>query len=152
MKISPLYHCAPLRLGIGSVIEVGNWGRLIRSMYQTGQTDGTSKIVFEMAYEAMRLACNPSAPSRLNCVFCCPTLDEAKKYWEANARANIIYKVCPVDPSCSMHVTSWAFYGFGNGLNYTAAEQRVRAYWTETPIDQLEVLVGGSVRVEEVLS
>lgn len=146
------FHCAPIKLGMGSVIEPGNWGRLVRAKYVSGVAEGTSRIIFEMAYESMRLAFNPDAPSRLDCVFACPTLETALFYRDNHADGNIVYRVASLDESRPVHVTSWSLYGLGNGLDYQQSEARIRAYWTEPPSENFEVLIGGAVRVLEALA
>lgn len=144
-----LYHCAPIPLGEGAVIEPGNWGRLLRSQYYTGSGEGTSKIIFEVAYEAMRLSVNPQAPSRLDCIFCCPTHESAQSYRDANAVGNLIYRVAIVDARSALHLTSWSLWGLGLGASYQQSQDRIRDYWISQPTENLEVLVGGSVRVVE---
>lgn len=145
------YHCAPMSLEVGSVIRSGNWGRIVRATSIAGVNDGTSKIIFELAYENSRLLHNPSAPSRLDCIFCCPTLDEAQAYREAQQPTGIIYKVLPLDPSTPIHVTSWLLWGLGTGSNFTQSQKRLKDYWTATPTEQREVLVGGPVQIIDIV-
>ena len=67
------FHFAPILLGEGSIIEPGNFGRVIRLR-------GAAHPLYrrEMAYEQMREAAFPLLPSRLDCLFCFPTLQEAE--------------------------------------------------------------------------
>lgn len=73
------FHFAPILLAPGSVIEPGNFGRLIR-------LHGEAHNLYrrEMAYEAVRCQHFDFRPSRLDCLFCFPTLEEAQL-----CRANI---------------------------------------------------------------
>lgn len=66
------FHFAPILLAPGSVIEQGNFGRVIRLR-------GTAHPLYrrEMAYEALRQRHFPDRPSRLDCLFCFPTQQEA---------------------------------------------------------------------------
>jgi len=146
-----LYHCAPMSLEVGGVIRSGNWGRIVRATSIAGVNDGTSKIIFELAYEHSRLLHNPSAPSRLDCIFCCPTLEEAQAYRAAQQPTGIIYKVSPIHPNTAMHVTSWPLWGLGTGLNFDQSLIRLKDYWTATPTGQREVLVGGPVRIIDII-
>ena len=65
-------HAAPILLGLGSVIEPGNFGRIVRQL-------GEAHLLHrrEMAYEAVRQQEFPARLSRLDCLFCFPTADEA---------------------------------------------------------------------------
>lgn len=60
-------------LAPGSIIEPGNFGRIIRC-------HGTAHNLYrrEMTYEAIRQQHFPSRPSRLDCLFCFPTAEEAE--------------------------------------------------------------------------
>ncbi len=71
--MSMYFHFAPILLAPGSIIEPGNFGRIIRSQ-------GESHPLYrrEMEYEAMRLQMYPDRPSRFECLFCFPTLEEAE--------------------------------------------------------------------------
>lgn len=73
------FHLAPILIAPGSVIEPGNFGRVIALR-------GEAHPLFrrEMAYEDMRQKQFAHRPSRLNCLFGFLTLEEAELY-----RANI---------------------------------------------------------------
>jgi hypothetical protein len=66
------FHFAPILLAPGSVIEPGNFGRIIR-------LHGANHFLHrrEMAYELVRQNLFPLLPSRLDCLFCFPTQQEA---------------------------------------------------------------------------
>lgn len=146
-----LYHCAPIPLANGAIIERGNWGRMIRNHYLTGANDGTSKIIFEFAYESARQIFNPIAPSRLDCVFCCPTLEEAMVYRAAQAPHSILYEVEPTAEEYSTHMTSWQMWGLGTGATYQASADRIRSYWQDQPTTAREILVNSSIRILQTI-
>lgn len=84
------FHFAPVLLAPGSVIEPGNFGRLIR-------LNGAAHPLYrrEMAYENLRQKHFPSRPSRLDCLFCFPTQQEAelcRAYIQGYA-GSILYEV-----------------------------------------------------------
>ena len=62
----------PLRLGRGSVVLPGNYGRMLR----LGGW-GHPQAMREVLLEAVRMRDFPDRPSRQNCVFCCLTVEEA---------------------------------------------------------------------------
>jgi len=77
--MSILFHFAREQRAAGSMIEPGNFGRIIRQ-------SGPQHQLFqrEMTYEAVRQTYFPHRPSRLDSLFCFPSLEEA-----ALCRANI---------------------------------------------------------------
>ena len=67
------FHSCPTLLASGSVIEPGNFGRIIKLQ---GETHPLYRR--EMAYECLRLRFFPNCPSHLDCLFCFPTQQEAE--------------------------------------------------------------------------
>ena len=67
------FHFSPILLAPGSVIEPGNFGRIIRLR---GEADPLYRR--EMAYETLRDRLFSTHPSRLDCLFCFPTQQEAE--------------------------------------------------------------------------
>ena len=67
------FHFSPILLAPGSVIEPGNFGRIIR-------LQGVAHPLYrrEMGYEFLRRRLFPNCPSRLDCLFCFPTQQEAE--------------------------------------------------------------------------
>jgi hypothetical protein len=67
------FHLAPNLLAPGSIIEPGNFGRVIALV-------GTGHPLYrrEMAYEAIRASDFNDRPSRLACLFAFPTQQEAE--------------------------------------------------------------------------
>jgi hypothetical protein len=73
MVMASYFHFAPILLAPGSIIQPGNFGRIIR-------IHGVAHNLYrrEMAYEAVRQQYFSSRPSRLDCLFCFPTMEEAE--------------------------------------------------------------------------
>jgi hypothetical protein len=69
-----LFHFARAVHASGSFIEPGNFGRIIRE-----QGEQHPLYRREMFYENIRQMSFPHRPSRLDCLFCFPTLDEAQR-------------------------------------------------------------------------
>lgn len=84
------FHFAPLLLAPGSIIEPGNFGRIIR---QRGAAHPLYRR--EMFYENIRQNLFPTMPSRLNCLFCFPTLEEAElcRVHISGYKESILYEV-----------------------------------------------------------
>ena len=69
------FHLAPILLAPSSIIAPGNFGRSIK-------LQGAAHPLYrhEMVYEEVRQQLFPDRPSRLACLFCLPTLEEAEQY------------------------------------------------------------------------
>lgn len=84
------YHVCPIPLGEGSVIQAGNFGRVIEQY----RPDGLGPMaVRELAFETMRLKHFSHQPSRLTSIFLLPTLEHASRYRLAHGFTSIIYEV-----------------------------------------------------------
>lgn len=143
------FHCAPLRLGAGSLIEAGNWGRIKRGF--------DTNLVFsyrEAAFEYGRQVFAPDAPSRLNCVFCCETEEAARQYMATNAVASVVHQVQLVEEASPVFRTSWNWIGPVNphpDITLQSLERDIQRYWQGNPDRDVEVLIGGTVRVVRAL-
>jgi hypothetical protein len=99
------FHLSGAMLAVGSVIEPGSWGRVVRAWgWQHGQA------LREMALEAARLASHPEKPSRLDAAFALLTLDDARKFKAIQGfQQHIIYRVTLVNPNAASHLTDHRF-------------------------------------------
>lgn len=131
------FHIAPVPLGVGSIIEPGNWGRVMRFNPAASLT-----VSREAIYEMVRLAAFKDRPSRLNALFVCPTEQSARQYLETHARLGILYEVELLTPTCNMHVARVADV-YSPPPNYTPAlgdlEAAAHRYWAGVSRDELGV-------------
>ena len=95
-----LFHVAPIPLGVGSVIEPGNFGRCIQ-LHPIGSFMAHREVV----YEHTRQNEYPGKPSRLKSTFLLPTESEAIQYRDSIAPTNIVYEVEILDPNAKSHFT-----------------------------------------------
>jgi hypothetical protein len=107
------YHLTMTRLGTGSVIQPGNWGRLIRK-YENG-TDRPSgnfggnlagwMIAREMVFELERIRGFADKPSRLESTFSFRDRDHAERYRQAHdvSRAQVLHEVEFINPTSPTH-------------------------------------------------
>jgi len=81
-------------LGSGSIIEPGNWGRMLA-------LDVYNFVVFkEMVFEGVRRKYYSHLPSRLNSVMLCESVDAASAFRaKCNREYDLIFKVELVDPA-----------------------------------------------------
>lgn len=95
-----LFHVAPIPLGVGSVIEPGNFGRIIQ--YHPA---GSFLAHREAIYELVRTNEFPDKPSRLSCIFLLPTEEEAITYQQSIAIKDIAYEIEVLQRHSKAHVT-----------------------------------------------
>lgn len=147
-SMSAYYHCAPIPLAIGSIIEPGNWGRVLR-LYETQDGGLSITAINEALLEQSRKVLAPAKPSRLECVFTLPTLEIARAYRQAHCKTNLIYRVDPVDTDATFHEGDYALAIRPlRGLYFDQMFQRCASYWTDPPTSEtLEILVSCPVKV-----
>lgn len=114
------YHCAPVKLGVGSIIEPGNWGRVIsiwayrHALYHR-----------EMVFENVRQALKPKAPSRMEALFACLSLEDARSYCAVEDNKNaLIYECETMDDDANTFMAPLNAFGLKSG-DYDMAMQ----YW-----------------------
>ncbi|MEO9297552.1 DUF2441 domain-containing protein [Devosia alba] len=142
------FHVAPLMLAPGSVIEAGNWGRML-SLYHPwfGQP---AIALRERIFEEVRVASFPEKPSRLQCCYVLPDRDTALEYWRGQPQS-LIYRVEPVLESAPTHFGCWSF-GYINGEVSTPKfmdELPTLAldYWASSRIINPEILLTSAIRI-----
>jgi hypothetical protein len=137
------FHATPVRLAAGNVIEPGNCGRIIRLYKAEGNHLIT--ICRELALEAVRLASHPAKPSRLSCVFACPTRSGLAEFCRTNNRlVDVTYAVEPVDATVSVHLADYRLILSSHlAANVPALESmsaNIRSYWDGPATDCYRVL------------
>ena len=152
-EASTFFHCAPIGLSVGSIIQPGNWGRVIRlSEYQAAPNTGLPTFHFrEALLEISRQAHAPKKPSRLNCVFTCPTLTAAISFRDKYQRTNLIYEVVPVDRSVVTHLGDYELVIAPYPPRYFQSMlDFARDYWTSSQPQSPEVLFSCAVQIVSV--
>src|SRR5476649_367254 len=96
------FHVAPIPLAKGSVIEVGNWGRMIKAL-RFGNGALPNYLVRELVFEQVRLLTAPTKPSRLAAVFIFETAELAIAMATRKGRRDIGYAVRLVEPQAPIH-------------------------------------------------
>ena len=151
--MSDLYHISPVMLRPGSIIEPGNWGRVEGLIAAQNGVAPPYNVAVECAFEYARKLIAPDAPSRLMCVFACPTLAGACHFRDAQRATELIYEVEIVEPGTPVHAAHWQNVplggsGFEAGRSILAQmDALVSAYWEEGKSDPTELLIGGPIRI-----
>lgn len=139
------FHVAPNLLGEGSIIQPGNWGRIL-NMYR--ERDANSVTFREYVFEQVRASEFPNKPSRLNCMFLLRTLEEASLYKDNNSHLGVIYEVAANTRETEIHLGNYNFHAHLSLINLMhGMHQIAREYWAVDPTDSVEVLFPGSVVV-----
>lgn len=151
------FHLCKAKLGLGSVIEPGNYGELIR----IGGYRHTS-FQREMVLEEARKKVAPQAPSRLDCLFAFPSEIDARAFQFrefSGFGSDYLYEITPARDGTPVFSTQISILE-NWPQDYI---NKARLYWdqTQSPMDSAivtppgmgmgagfqEVLLGGSVVV-----
>jgi hypothetical protein len=147
------FHLSGAHLAIGSIIEPGNWGRILRFHGWRH-----SEALKEMALEHARLSRFKDRPSRLEGAFVFLTVDEARAFRANNSvfNSHILYRVTLVNPAAAFHITDLRL---ANPLGLFRSDW-ADVYWQ--PFDPATIAVpgienwssmtGGLVQVREMLT
>lgn len=130
-----LYHVAPIPLGAGSVIEPGNFGRLM------ARNDAGSFIAHrEAVYECVRAKRFANKPSRMESIFCCLNEDGVREYRAQFNPLSICYEVELVDWGKPFHVApiSHVICQQQHVLPAAALEVAANNYWAYLVPNDLE--------------
>jgi hypothetical protein len=125
---SKYYYLCSYPLREGSIVEKGNWGRIIQknpnfqqlsknlwinSRFSRGiifVAPQDQYIIRELIFEGVRKNEFPDVPSRLECIFVCKTLDGAKRFKsETKRNLDLIYEVGPTDVNSRRLETDWSW-------------------------------------------
>jgi len=147
------YHVSTRPWLPDSVIEPGHWGALARAFgNQPGgmafaNIQQAKTMIWEMGLELSRKLSAPTAPSRLDCVFCTEDLPSAQAFRDRIVKGGMIY-VVEVDEETNTHVGNYdALTTVPQGALLDVVVAACKSYWTDTPTGIRELLVGGNVTV-----
>jgi hypothetical protein len=142
----PWYYTISAMLGEGSIIEPGNWGRMLRMKQEWGAED-RDKWSCEMTYDEARKLFAPNAVSRLNALFACPTRADAEAFVQLR-KTDLIYEVEPTKEVETATVLNWSLFKFPRGPNQVSQWMGdAQIYWTTIPTGSRELLCDIPVRV-----
>ena len=127
------YYLCSYPLREGSVVEKGNWGRILRKypnsqlfeeLLINSRISGDAiitgdqrtrtviidqKVIRELIFERIRRIEFPKVPSRLDCLFVCKTLEGAKSFKGEGRNFDLIYEVEPIDANSRVLETDWSW-------------------------------------------
>ncbi|MET3518124.1 hypothetical protein ABIC63_005934 [Pseudacidovorax sp. 1753] len=156
--MATLFHATSAYLAPDSVIEPGNYGRILR-LYPHDQTNVGNgwRLATELAFEEKRVRCFPNLPSRLRSCFAFPDREAAAAARGRMATLDVLYEVELADPDAPQHVGDFDLIS----RCYTAAQgdlflQKVDdasdVYWSGRGLGVKELLTAGGLRVVRRIS
>lgn len=142
------FHAAPLGLAPGSIIEPGNWGRIIRARPMNNGSLPTFYIQ-ELVFESVRLREFSRLPSRLDAAFVFESMNDATALLKTAGRMDVLHEVEFVDPDSPRHRAGSNLIGLptGDEAAIPALERHARQYWRGERIVAPEILTLSALRI-----
>lgn len=152
-----LFHVSAFQHVIGSIIQPGRFGAQLRVFRPGGpfpQDPHFTELLIEIGLESARKSVAPHAPSRLDCVFACETLEDAERFRTAyRGGIGAIYGVRPEPEDAPTFRGNFSLISSHAGsqpyVDYVS--EWAIDYWPADPAQMVEVLIGGPVYVETEL-
>jgi hypothetical protein len=142
------YFLCPYPLRVGSIVEPGNWGRILRR-YTPGNAN-LWLIVKEQVYEQIRREQFPALPSRLTSAFVCETLNDLRDFQtRTNRQFDLPYRVELVDVAAPSHRCCISQVDSQQGDTIPILEQRAMLYWAGNNIQRPEIITSSALRLVE---
>lgn len=152
------FHLTSIKLDVGSFIQPGNWGRMMKRYQRltvSNHTVGDAWLLSrELIFEMVRREKFVGKPSRWHAAFCCFSLEEARAYQERHdpAKFNLIYKVELVDRTKNNHTGPLVALDFPplGGIFVESTENLASFYWNGHADGPQEFVTHSRLRVLEV--
>jgi hypothetical protein len=148
-----LFHFAPLALDAGSVIQPGNWGRLLK---RYGVPEGTAPwgnpwlLARELIFETVREKAAPALPSRMGACFALPDMPAADAYRAENDPGfkQVLHQVELLDPTAPTHSGALALLRLHVGSPFldTTRSSAIQ-YWRGEGDGFREIVTASALRV-----
>lgn len=149
------FHSAPLRLGPGSIILPGNWGRILRAYHPP--FEGSSGLgnpwvlAREVIFDQMRERMWPRKPSRFYACFAIEDEQAARRYRANHDPRGVFHVVEIVDETKRRHEGPLRYVSLQNVEFLKNTSGFAAAYWNGQPEGDMEVVTSSSLRVVEPL-
>jgi len=142
----PFYYLCSYPLISESVIEKGNWGRIMR-LNQINQNSALY-LLRELVFERIRIEEFTNKPSRFKSLFLCPSIESAKEF-KKERPFDIIYEVMPLNASANSFETDWSLITSPLNKNIVQVEEEARNYWNGliTSDNKKEVVIESDIKI-----
>jgi Protein of unknown function (DUF2441) len=141
------YFCCSYLLGTGSIVEPGNWGRIVKK-YQGPSIGNPWVLVRELIFEQVRFSSFSQKPSRFDSIFLCPDQQHIEQFRNSmNRLFDLCYEVEIQDRNPIVHLGDWTLPSLSNNEDYAAFVQKATTYWQGNPAQNVEVVTPHPVRI-----
>jgi hypothetical protein len=106
-----------------------------------------------MIFENVRMQHYSELPSRLDCIFGCPSLDSMKEFVRFTGRGlDLIYEAEPVNSKAIQFETDWSLVKPLQNMSLGQAEGLAHEYWKGKSVREinplnLEILISSDIRI-----
>jgi hypothetical protein len=146
MQKEKYYWLCSYKLEVGSVINPGNWGRIIK-MYAPQNNHAQALIATrEYIFESIRLKNYPDKPSRLESIFLCKTIEDAQELHQKNRQFDLIYEIELVNDG-QIFETDMALVNNDPNDTILAIEGKANLYWNHSQIIKSEILTDSPIKI-----
>lgn len=145
--MNTFYFCCSLPLAPGSIVNPGNWGRIIK-LYSPQTSPNAWLFVRELIFEQVRREFFPNKPSRFEAIFLCPDIISIQRFKNDNKRIlDLVYEVDIIDATAPRHIGDWSLCNMDNSYNHSIFIDRARQYWAGNSVTNPEVCTTSSIKV-----
>jgi hypothetical protein len=145
------FHIAYGHLGEGSIIQPGNWGRIIRR-YPVQQST-QPLMARELIFELVRVNEFSNKPSRLAAAFVFEKQEDALTFLHKERKYDVLHEVEFVNPTAPSHrADSILKWPDGNLPFISSIEELARSYWSGNNISVPEIITSSPLRVLGTIS
>lgn len=138
------YYLCSYPLGVNSIVEPGNWGRILKTYLLGGNLFIPCR---ELAFEQVRLNHYPSKPSRLESIYVCENLADIQKFKLEGRSFDLTYEVEILNPTTPYHRGDWTQQNFTNSENVESLFSKAHAYWTAQNVTSPEILIQSEIKI-----
>jgi len=146
------YYACSYPLASGSIINPGNWGRIIQK-YNISSFGNPWILFREEVFEKVRQSEFPTKPSRYKSIFLCETKDMLAQFLQlANRSLDLIYEVELLDATAPIHRGCLLNLDFAPQENMQSFTLKARAYWNGANVQRPEIASTSSIKIISQLS
>ena len=142
------FYCSPEPLDVGSVVDPGEWRRILRTYNHQIFSDAWTVLVGELVYEIVRRELFPTKPSRFHCLFLCTSEDGLLDFRAAYGRARDIgYEVELVNPQAQSHLGDWTLPNVRSTDDVAAIARHALLYWRGISVANPQLATLSPIRI-----
>ena len=148
--MSKYYWLCSYPLGAGSIINPGNWGRMVKH-YTPQRASNPWLALKEYIFENVRLRNYLDKPSRLESIFLCESLENLQRFKsECNGSRDLdlAFEVEILEEKANIFRTDWQFVNISQAESIKDLEKKADVYWNpQGEIKNPEILTTSKIRV-----